>query len=266
MAPPKHRQCGSQQVNERLYELDPKLRGKQARIEDECRRAIEKGVAQRVWRKLVTIQVVVHVVYKTDEENISDEQIESQIEVLNEDYRGTNPDRENVPAPWTSLTADPNIQFALATKDPKGKPTTGINRVRDDARLLRHRRLGQDEGRRRHAAVGDRPLPQHLGLQPRRRPARLRAVPRRPGADRRRRDPLHRVRHHGRRRRAVQPRPHRRPTRSATGSTSATSGATPTTAPAPTRSPTPRARPRPTTASRSGPTSPATTAPTATCS
>ena len=27
----------SQQVNERLYELDPKLRGKHARIEDECR-------------------------------------------------------------------------------------------------------------------------------------------------------------------------------------------------------------------------------------
>ena len=129
MAPPKHRQCGSQQVNERLYEMNPALRGKQARIEDECRRAIEQGVAQRVWRKLVTIQVVVHVVYKTDEENISDEQIESQIEVLNKDYRGTNPDRENVPAPWTSLTADPNIQFALATKDPKGKPTTGINRV-----------------------------------------------------------------------------------------------------------------------------------------
>jgi hypothetical protein len=127
--PPKHRQCGSQQVNERLYELDPKLRGRHARIEDECQRAIEKGAAQRVWRKLVTIQVVVHVVAKTDEENISDEQIESQIEVLNTDYRGTNPDRSKTPDPWTSLTADPNIQFALATKDPKGKPTNGITRV-----------------------------------------------------------------------------------------------------------------------------------------
>ena len=51
-----------------------------ARIEDECRRSIEKGEAQRVWRKLVTIQCVVHVVCKTDEENISDAQIESQID------------------------------------------------------------------------------------------------------------------------------------------------------------------------------------------
>jgi hypothetical protein len=127
--PPKHRQCGAQQVNERLYELDPKLRVRQQRIEDDCRRSIEKGEAQRVWRKLVTIQCVVHVVAKTDEENISDEQIESQIAVLNQDYRGTNPDRSNVPDPWSSLAADPNIEFALATKDPKGEATNGITRV-----------------------------------------------------------------------------------------------------------------------------------------
>ncbi|MEO8689695.1 MAG: zinc metalloprotease [Solirubrobacteraceae bacterium] len=127
--PPKHRQCGAQQVNERLYELDPALRGRHQRIEDECRRSIEKGEAQRVWRKLVTIQVVVHVVAKTDEENISDEQIGSQIDVLNQDYRATNADHSKIPDAWTSLAADPNIRFALATKDPKGKPTNGITRV-----------------------------------------------------------------------------------------------------------------------------------------
>ncbi len=124
-----HRQCGAQQVNERLYELDPKLRDRHVRIEDECRRSIEKGEAQRVWRKLITIQCVVHVVAKTDEENISDEQIESQIEVLNQDYRGTNADRSKIPDSWSSLAADPNIEFALAGKDPKGKPTNGITRV-----------------------------------------------------------------------------------------------------------------------------------------
>ena len=127
--PPKHRQCGVQQATERLYELDPRLRGRHQRIEEECRRSIEKGEAQRVWRKLVTIQCVVHVVHKTDEENISDEQIQSQIDVLNADYRGTNDDRSKIPDPWTSLAADPNIAFALATKDPKGKATNGITRV-----------------------------------------------------------------------------------------------------------------------------------------
>jgi hypothetical protein len=127
--PPKHRQCGVQQVTERLYELDPKLRGRHQRIEDECRRSIEKGEAQRVWRKLVAIQCVVHVVHKTDEENISDEQIQSQFDVLNADYRGTNADRSKIPEPWTSLAADAKIAFALAKKDPDGKATNGITRV-----------------------------------------------------------------------------------------------------------------------------------------
>jgi len=111
---PEYRQCGVQQVNERLTEQDPNLRAKQLRIERACQRSIEQGEAQRVWRKLITLPVVVHVVYKTDEENISDEQVASQIDVLNLDYRGTNPDRANIPDAWTSLAADANIQFELA--------------------------------------------------------------------------------------------------------------------------------------------------------
>ena len=128
--PPKHRQCGVQQVNERLTELDPKLRERQLKIEQDATRSIAKGEAQRVWRKLITIQVVVHVVYKTAAENISDAQVKSQIDVLNKDFRGTNPDRSKVPDPWKSLAADPNIQFKLATKDPKGKATKGITRTK----------------------------------------------------------------------------------------------------------------------------------------
>src|SRR3954454_7938423 len=128
-APPKRRQCGAMQVTERLYEQDPRLRERHQRIEEEARRSIERGEAQRVWRKVVTIQVVVHVVHKTDEENISDAQIKSQIDVINKDYRGTNGDRSKVPDVWKGLAADPNIQFALASKDPKGKPTNGITRV-----------------------------------------------------------------------------------------------------------------------------------------
>src|SRR5215218_8934770 len=128
--PPKHRQCGAQQVNERLTELDPKLRQRQHRLEQASVRAIEQGTAQRVWRRLITLPVVVHVVYKRKEENISDAQVKSQIDVLNKDYRGTNTDRSKVPDPWKSLVADPNIQFKLATKDPKGKGTSGITRTK----------------------------------------------------------------------------------------------------------------------------------------
>ena len=112
------------------------------------------------------------------------------------------------PTPWTSLAADPNIAVRARHEGPQGQGDQRHHARADDARLVRDGRLGEDEGGRRRAAVADRPLPQLLGLQPRRRPARLRAVPGRPAEDRRRRDPLHGVRHHGRRRRPVQPRPH----------------------------------------------------------
>ena len=213
MAPPKHRQCGVQQVTERLYELDPNLRGRHQRIEDECRRSIAKGEAQRVWRKLITIQVVVHVVAKTDEENISDEQIESQIEVLNQDYRGN--ERRTASKRPDSVAEPrrrPEHPVRARHEGPEGQAHQRHHARADHARLLRHRRLGQDEGRA--AARRRGPTDRYLNIwvcNLGERAARLRAVPRRAGEDRRRRDPLHRVRHQGRRRRPLQPRPHGHP-------------------------------------------------------
>jgi hypothetical protein len=130
MAPaPRRRQCGTQQVNERLCEMDYGLRERQNRIEQQIRRSIESGEARRVVRKLITIPVVVHVVYNTEKENISDAQVKSQIASLNHDYRLQNGDRRSIPDAWKGLAADPNIEFVLASKDPKGKKTTGITRT-----------------------------------------------------------------------------------------------------------------------------------------
>jgi pregnancy-associated plasma protein-A len=130
MAAPKRRQCGTQQVHERLAETYGPYRQRQNSIEQQIRRSIDQGVAQRLMRQLITIPVVVHVVYKTDTENISDAQVKSQIDALNRDYAQKNPDQSTIPAPWKGLASNPNIQFALAKKDPSGKTTTGITRTK----------------------------------------------------------------------------------------------------------------------------------------
>jgi hypothetical protein len=83
----------------------------------------------RVTAKLITIPVVVHVVHRTDEENISDAQVKSQIDALNRDYRLKNADKSKIPSAWKGLAVDSNIEFVLATKDPAGKKTTGITRT-----------------------------------------------------------------------------------------------------------------------------------------
>jgi hypothetical protein len=63
---------------------------------------------------VVVIDTVVHVVHSSAAENVSDAQIESQIAVLNADFRGTNPDRKKVPAPWAGLASDSRVSFRIA--------------------------------------------------------------------------------------------------------------------------------------------------------
>lgn len=77
----------------------------------------------------IVIPVVVHVVYHTATQNISEAQIMSQIRVLNQDFRRQNPDRFNTPRDWQSVAVDSRISFALAKVDPNGNPTSGITRT-----------------------------------------------------------------------------------------------------------------------------------------
>lgn len=80
-------------------------------------------------KEIVVIPVVVHVIYYNAVQNISDAQVLSQIEVLNEDYRRLNADTTNTPSLFTSVAADCQIQFCLAAQDPNGNWTNGITRT-----------------------------------------------------------------------------------------------------------------------------------------
>src|SRR5262249_10952742 len=78
---------------------------------------------------VVRIPVVVHVVWNTAAENITDAQIHSQLDVLNADFRRTNADAGSVPAPFAGVAADARLEFALAVRDPNCGATTGITRT-----------------------------------------------------------------------------------------------------------------------------------------
>jgi hypothetical protein len=129
MATPKKRTCAQMVVHELLVETQPEYRQRRLAVEDATRKSIESGQALKVAAKLITIPVVVHVVHREKQENISDAQVKSQIRVLNKDYRAKNGDKSKVPAVWKSLVTDAKIEFQLATKDPAGNPTTGITRT-----------------------------------------------------------------------------------------------------------------------------------------
>ncbi len=72
------------------------------------------------------IPVVFHVVYNTENQNIPDSVIYSQIDVLNEDYRRLNENASETRPEFLEFAGDPNIEFFLANIDPNGNSTTGI--------------------------------------------------------------------------------------------------------------------------------------------
>lgn len=79
---------------------------------------------------IIYIPVVVHVIHNGDaygtNENITDEQVQSQITVMTQDYRKMI----NTPGYNTNpVGADTQIEFVLAKVDPNGNPTNGIDRV-----------------------------------------------------------------------------------------------------------------------------------------
>ena len=88
---------------------------------------------------IITIPVVVHVVWNTSAENISDQQIFSQIDILNADYRRTNVDAIMTPSVWQGIAADTEIEFCLATVDPNGTFTNGITRTQTSRHLFQYK-------------------------------------------------------------------------------------------------------------------------------
>lgn len=78
----------------------------------------------------IVIPVVVHVLYTSvkPEQNISNIQIQSQIDILNEDYGAINATINDVPGAWANKILDSKIRFKLASTDPNGNFTTGIER------------------------------------------------------------------------------------------------------------------------------------------
>ena len=85
---------------------------------------------------IIKLPVVIHVVHNnaagiiggTNNTNISDAQILSQVTVLNNDYQRLNADSVNTPVGYKPIAANVKLQFCLANRDPNGLYTSGITR------------------------------------------------------------------------------------------------------------------------------------------
>jgi Pregnancy-associated plasma protein-A/Secretion system C-terminal sorting domain len=87
---------------------------------------IAAGTRDTLNNEVIVVPVVIHVLYNNSAQNISDQQVLSQITVLNNDYRRLNDDTVNTPEAFKKVAADTRIVFCVAKVDPNGNFTTGI--------------------------------------------------------------------------------------------------------------------------------------------
>ena len=101
----------------------------------EKRQKIENDIIK--WQKSTAlnsynIPVVFHILYENESENISIEQIQSQLDVLNQDFNRTNPDANQTPLEFLKVAANCNINFCLAQRTPNNDSTSGITYTQTD--------------------------------------------------------------------------------------------------------------------------------------
>lgn len=112
---PTSRLCASYDVLQAQLEEDPGLAARMEEIEAFTSRAINQnsGVRTLLTNDTLLIPVVVNVVYRTTAENVSLAQIQSQIDVLNEDFGAKNADYNKTSTYNAVKAGDTKIRFVL---------------------------------------------------------------------------------------------------------------------------------------------------------
>lgn len=117
--------CGTMLRVEKMFENDPELR-KQAQQASTFPAATSKINRTNA---ILTIPVVVHVILPNPD-FVTDADVQWQINKLNVDFSGLNPDSTNIPSEFQAVRGHSQIRFVLARRDPNGSLTSGIDRVR----------------------------------------------------------------------------------------------------------------------------------------
>ena len=106
----KHEPCAYDFATEMMEKKYP---GYKEAVTKTIQKAKAKGLESRNSNMVYKVPVVIHIVWKEAEENLTDELIASQMEVLNEDYRRLNPNANETRAIFEDVVGDPMIEFEL---------------------------------------------------------------------------------------------------------------------------------------------------------
>jgi hypothetical protein len=129
--PQQQERCNTFSYQQEQSRLNPSLTEKMIAIEKFISlqsNNSENSRTNRIEGDFIKIPVVVHILYHSPAEKISDARVQNQIEVLNKCFRRQNADSVKTPSYFKPLAADVEIEFQLAISDSRSRATTGIIR------------------------------------------------------------------------------------------------------------------------------------------
>ena len=118
--------CGHAEMQQKLWDNNPDAYKEYETILKNLDK-FETEVDKKRGTKKYIIPIVFHILHENGSENISDQQVKNQVEILNLDFNKLNADTMDVQSEFKNIIANCNFEFRLATKDPKGNCTNGIN-------------------------------------------------------------------------------------------------------------------------------------------
>ncbi len=121
--------CGTDEANRKALLDHPEFLQQQQELEEFTQNYIQNHQSQsRVGGPTYIIPVVFHIIHNYGGENISDAQVLDAMRVINEDYNAQNDTSVVIPE-FKPLVANCGFEFRLATIDPNGNCTNGIDRI-----------------------------------------------------------------------------------------------------------------------------------------
>ena len=123
------KRCSMEEYINRQMSEDISLKDKLTQVDAFANaRTNSQGSAQRVngIPETITIPVVFHVLYHSQEENVGKANLDRLIAALNRDFNKKNSDTSNIPSVFKTYAASMGFEFKLATMDTKGVSTNGI--------------------------------------------------------------------------------------------------------------------------------------------
>ena len=121
------RNCGTQDILEKQNALFPEILKARELINLQTKEITQKRNNTQL-RSAINIPIVVHVLYNNASENLTDAQIKSQIDVLNEDFNKQSVELNTTTSIYKNSAANVGFTFCLASVDAKGNTTSGIER------------------------------------------------------------------------------------------------------------------------------------------